>query len=67
LFRAFDTTQGTEVQLIFERHVKAWAAWSYYSSMKFDIQHWIDVSVQCDFQAGQNPPQQPGAEVTLIS
>jgi hypothetical protein len=67
LFRAFDTTQETKVQLIFERHVKAWLAWSYYSSIQFDILHWIEVSVECDFSAAQNPPQQPGAEVIRIS
>ena len=69
LFLAFDTTYKTEVKLIFPRHVKAGGreAWSYYSSMQFDIQRWIEVSSECDVPAALTPPHHPRAGVTRIS
>jgi len=39
------------VNLIFARHMKARGAWSYYSSIQFDIQHWIEVSAEYDVPA----------------
>ena len=42
--------------MIFTRHMKALGAWSYYNSMQFDIQHWIQVSVECDVPAALTPP-----------
>ena len=32
-------------------------AWSYYSSMQFDIQHWIEVSAECEFPVELTPSE----------
>jgi len=45
------------VKINFPRHFKAWRAWSYYSSMQFDIQHWIEVSAECEVPVELTPSE----------
>jgi len=58
------TLHKTEVKINFARHCKAWGAWSYYSSMQFDIQHWIEVSAECEVPVElTHSPLHPGADL----
>ena len=42
-------------------------AWSYYISMQFDIQHWIEVSAECEIPAALTPPSlHPETDFTQI-
>jgi len=39
-------------------------AWSYYSSMQFDIRHWIEVSAECEVPVELTPsPLHPGVDM----
>jgi len=39
-------------------------AWSYYSSIQFDIQHWIEVSAECEIPVELTPsPLHPVADL----
>ena len=51
MFLAFEITYKAEEKINFAPHLKAWRAWIYYISMQFDIQHRIEVSVECDIPA----------------
>jgi len=63
LFLAFEITYKAEVKYNCACHVKAWAAQICYISMHSDIQHWIEVSAECDVPAAVIPPLQPAAEL----
>ena len=53
--------------MTFARHVKEWGGGIHLLQLRhFDIQHWVDISGECEVTAALNPPHYAGAGVTYI-
>ena len=61
MFLTFETADKPEVKMYFSIHVKAWQAWSYYSSKEcfYYIECWMEVSVQFEGPAALPPEKEP--------